>query len=56
MKENLWKNNINFVKDINTKYINFNIPVIIVSDKKIGNIIFITTFIFINTREKNPHH
>jgi hypothetical protein len=50
MKENLWKNNINFVKDIPIKYINFNVTVIIFSDEKIGNIIFIPNFvIFINT-------
>jgi hypothetical protein len=38
MEDNLWKNNINFVKDTPMKYINiyknFNTTIIIVSDEK----------------------
>jgi len=61
MKDNLSKNNINFVKGIPMTYTNFNITVIRVSDggkrKRKGgggkNIILILTFvIFINTRGK----
>jgi len=34
MRETLWKNNINFVKDVPVVYINLIILVIIVSEKK----------------------
>jgi len=57
MKDNLWKNYINFVKDIPMKYINLNITVIIVSDEKNRKHYFHTNLCnFINTREKNPHN
>jgi hypothetical protein len=38
LKETLWKNSTNFVKDVCMIYINFIIIVVIVSEKKIGGI------------------
>jgi len=38
----LWKNNLNFVQDVPIIYVNFNITKLIFSEKKIGDIIFIT--------------
>jgi hypothetical protein len=34
MKETLWKNTCNFVKDVHISFVNFIIIVIIVSEKK----------------------
>jgi hypothetical protein len=44
MKETLWKNNLNFIKDVPMIYVNIIIIVIIVSEKKIG-ITFVLTLI-----------
>jgi hypothetical protein len=41
MEETLWKNNLNFVKDVPTIYVSFIIIVIIVSEKEIGGITFV---------------
>jgi hypothetical protein len=39
------KINLNFVKDVPMIYVDFIITVIIVSEKKIGDITFVPTFI-----------
>jgi hypothetical protein len=41
MEKILWKNYLNFVKDVPTIYVSFIITVIIVSEKKIGGITFV---------------
>jgi hypothetical protein len=46
MKEILWKNNVNFVKDVTMTYANFFLIVIIVSEKKVGGIIFVQSLLF----------
>jgi hypothetical protein len=43
MKETLWKNTFNFVKDVPIIHVNFIVIVIRVSEKKIG-ISFVLTF------------
>ena len=45
--ETLWKNNLNFVKDVPMIYVNFIITVIIVSEgeKKKGDVTFVPTFV-----------
>jgi len=47
VKETLWKNNLNFVKDVPMIYVNFIITVIIVSEgeKKKGDVTFVPTFV-----------
>ena len=47
MKETLWKNDLNFVKDVGLVllYVNLITIVIIVSEKKKGGITFVRTFI-----------
>jgi hypothetical protein len=42
MKDTLWKNNLNFVKDVPMIYVNFIRTVVVASDKKkIGDIILV---------------
>jgi hypothetical protein len=41
MKKTLWKNNLDFVKDVPVIYVSFIIIAIIVSEKKIGDIAFV---------------
>jgi hypothetical protein len=41
MKKTLWKNKLNFVKDVPTKCVNFITTVSIVSEEKTGGITFV---------------
>jgi hypothetical protein len=45
IKRTLWKNYLNFVKDVPMIYINFTIIVITVSEKKIGGITFVSPLV-----------
>jgi hypothetical protein len=45
MKETLWKNHFNFVKDMHMIYVHFIIVVIIISKKKIGGITYALSLI-----------
>jgi hypothetical protein len=45
MKETLWKNNLNFVKDVPMIYVNFITILIVVFESKIGGCTLVLTFI-----------
>jgi hypothetical protein len=47
MKETLWKNNLNFVKDVPMIYVSLIIIVVIVSEKKIGGITFVPPLVLV---------
>jgi hypothetical protein len=40
MKETLWKNNLNFAKDVTMLYVNFIATVIILSEKKYESLVY----------------
>ena len=44
MKEILWKNNLNFVKDVPMIYLNFITILIVVFESKIGSCTLVLTF------------
>lgn len=45
MKETLWKNNLNFVKDVPMIYLNFITILVAVFERKIGGFTLVLTFI-----------
>jgi len=60
MKETLWENNMNFVKDIPMIYANFIIIVIVVSEEKIGFLTFVSRLLLKQSStfywDMTPHH
>jgi hypothetical protein len=47
-KETLWKNNVNFIKDVLVIFVHLIIIVMIVCEKKIEDVTFLPTFAYCN--------
>jgi hypothetical protein len=52
-KETLWKNNLNFVKDVSIIYVNFITTVLTVTEKKKETLLLCHPLIHTGTEEKD---